>query len=151
MTEHTAVIEWKAQESDFKGFTPDSYSRDHLITFPNGETIHGSAAVDYFGNENCVDPESLLIAALANCHMLTFLAVANKQKIRVLKYRDEAVGILDKNAEGRPAVTKVTLNPKIEFEPENTPTADALAKMHEKSHKACFIANSLKTEVEIAA
>lgn len=151
MSEHKALIEWTAQENDFAGFTPESYNRDHLVTFPNGETVHGSSAVDYFGNANCVDPESLLVAALSNCHMLTFLAVANKQKMRVLSYRDEAVGSLGKNAEGRLAVTKIVLNPKVEFEADNSPDAATLAKMHERAHKACFIANSIQAEVEVAS
>jgi organic hydroperoxide reductase OsmC/OhrA len=150
MSEHRAYIEWRANESDFITFTPEGYSRDHQVTFPNGEIIHGSSAVDYFGSEQCVDPESLLAAALSSCHMLTFLAIANKQKLRVLNYRDNAIAELGKNAQGKMAVTKIILHPKVEFDTLNPPDAKTLATMHERAHKACFIANSIAAEVEIA-
>lgn len=151
MSEHRAIIEWVAQANDFEGFSVDSYRRDHLIRFENGVEIQGSAAPAFLGNPECVDPESLLVAALSNCHMLTFLAVANKQKIKIARYLDHAVGILEKNSDGKMAVTKVTLKPHIEFAGDNIPSMEQVWELHEKAHKACMIANSVKTEVYIEA
>ncbi|MDX1704525.1 MAG: OsmC family protein, partial [Altererythrobacter ishigakiensis] len=62
---------------------------------------------------------------------------------------DEAAGVMAKNESGQLAMTKVTLRPKIEFSGENRPTADEVDALHHKSHDACFIANSVKTEVVV--
>ena len=72
--------------------------------------------------------EEAFVASVASCHMLTFLALCAKYKHSVLRYRDEAVGVLEKNDAGRMAITRVTLNPQIEFAGE-APDAAAIEKM----------------------
>jgi organic hydroperoxide reductase OsmC/OhrA len=62
-------------------------------------------------------------------------------------YDDEASGVLDKNADGRLAVTRVVLRPKVVFSGEKVPSAEELVALHEAAHKGCFIANSVKTDV----
>jgi organic hydroperoxide reductase OsmC/OhrA len=79
--------------------------------------------------------------------MLWFLAIAAKKGFVVESYTDNAVGVLEKNSEGRPAVTRVTLRPKVAFAGEPRPNADEFAQMHHKAHDECFIANSVKTDV----
>jgi organic hydroperoxide reductase OsmC/OhrA len=81
--------------------------------------------------------------------MLTFLAIACKQKFVLDEYVDDAVGHMEKNAEGRLAITRVTLKPKITWSGEKRPTAEELDKMHHAAHDNCFIANSVKTEVTV--
>ena len=81
--------------------------------------------------------------------MLTFLAIAAKKRLTVDRYEDNAVGTLDKNADGRLAVTHATLRPRVIWGGDKTPTPEEIEKMHEKAHKACFIANSVLTEVSI--
>jgi organic hydroperoxide reductase OsmC/OhrA len=39
------------------------------------------------------------------------------------------------------------LRPAIKFSGDKIPTAEEIAQMHEQAHHACFIANSVKTEV----
>ena len=69
---------------------------------------------------------------------------------RVLdEYVDEAVGHMEKNAEGKLAITRVTLKPKLKFSGDKQPTADELDKMHHGAHDQCFIASSVKTEVTV--
>ena len=108
-----------------------------------------TAAPAYLGNPANVDPEEAFVASLASCHMLTFLAIACKQKFVLEKYEDEAVGHMEKNAEGKLAITKVELHPKIIWGGENEPTAEELEKLHHAAHDNCFIANSVKTEVTV--
>ena len=79
--------------------------------------------------------------------MLFFLSIAAKRKFVVDEYVDNAVGVMGKNGEGKTAMTKVTLRPKISFSGNRQPSKEALAKMHHQSHEQCFIANSVKTEV----
>ena len=64
-------------------------------------------------------------------------------------YTDDAVGHMEKNAEGRLAITRVELHPKITWSGEKKPSAEELDKMHHAAHDQCFIANSVKTEVTV--
>lgn len=129
-------------------FSYEQYNRDHQITFSGPQTLLNSAAPEYFGNEDMANPEELLAAAVSSCHMLTFLAVCSKTGFKVTQYEDDAVAILDKNEEGRMAVTQINLHPKIEFE-GNTPDEAKLRDLHHKAHRNCFIAQSVKTKIEV--
>ena len=81
--------------------------------FDGGHTMTGTAAPAYLGNPANVDPEEAFVASLSSCHMLTFLAIACKQKFVLDRYEDEAVGHMEKNAQGKMAITRVELHPKI--------------------------------------
>ena len=81
--------------------------------------------------------------------MLTFLAIASRKRLTVDSYHDEAVGVLEKDAAGRLAITKVSLRPKVQFSGGNAPTPEEITRMHEQAHHACFIANSVKTDVVV--
>lgn len=145
MSEHHATICWGRGEVEFRY---DSYSRDHDWSFPGGERVAASAAVEYLGSAERVDPEEAFVASLASCHMLTFLAIAARKRLVVDSYRDEAVGFMEKNEQGRLAVTRVVLRPRIEWEGE-PPSAEAIEKIHQLSHETCFIANSVRTEIRV--
>jgi organic hydroperoxide reductase OsmC/OhrA len=82
--------------------------------------------------------------------MLTFLAAACKKKFLLDQYVDQAVGHMEKNAEGKLAITKVELHPKLKFSDDNQPSEQEIAQMHHFAHENCFIANSVKTEVTVA-
>ena len=146
MSEHHATIDWKRETPDF---AYETYNRDHDWQFDAGVTVRASATPAYLGSESCVDPEEAFVASLSSCHMLTFLAIACKKRFTVDGYRDQAVGILGKDQTGRMAMTRVTLRPQVRFGGEKTPTPEELAQMHGQAHHACFIANSVKTEVVI--
>jgi organic hydroperoxide reductase OsmC/OhrA len=81
--------------------------------------------------------------------MLTFLALAARDGFVIDEYTDDAVGIMERNAEKRMAITRVVLHPSIAWgsEPPNQAQLDAL---HANAHRHCFIANSVTTAVEIA-
>ena len=146
MSTHTATITWTRRAT---GFDYETYNREHEWSFSGGQRLNASAAPEYKGSEDCVDPEEAFAASLASCHMLTFLAIASKKRLVVDSYTDEAVAHLEKNAEGLLAVTRVELHPKISFSGEKVPTADEIERMHDSAHRNCFIANSVKTEVTV--
>src|SRR5262249_15598580 len=102
-----------------------------------------------FSDPAAVDPEEMFVAALANCHMLWFLSLAAAKRFRVDRYVDDAEGVMEKNSEGRMAVTRVTLRPLVEFSGESIPTPVEVAALHHHAHEECFIANSVKTEVRV--
>jgi len=145
MSEHKATIKWSRAGKDF---TYKTYSRDHVWSV-NGNDVPASATTAYLGNPSRVDPEAALVAALASCHMLTFLALAANKGFIVERYEDAAVGHLEKNAAGKLAITRVELHPSITYGGEKQPAAADLEWLHDKAHKECFIANSVTTEVRV--
>lgn len=145
MSEHKVTINWKRTSEDFSLKT---YNRDHVWEFEGGETVKASAAPNYLGDAARVDPEQAFTAAVSACHMLVFLALAAQKGLTVNRYTDSAVGELGKNDEGRQAMTKVTLHPEIEFDGDG-PDRETLEELHEKAHKGCFIANSVKCAIDV--
>jgi len=130
-------------------FEYQKYSRNHTWKFDGGHEMTASAAAAYLGDPKNDNPEEAYVASLSSCHMLTFLAIACKQKFVLDEYIDDAVGHMEKNADGKMAITKVTLKPKITFSGEKKPSAEELDKMHHAAHENCFIASSVKTEITV--
>ena len=147
MSEHKITLTWKRGDTPFEY---QKYSRDHTWKFDGGHEMSASAAPAYLGNPANVDPEEAFVASLSSCHMLTFLAIASKQRFVLDSYEDESVGHLEKNADGKLAITRVELNPKINWGGDRKPSAEELEKLHHAAHENCFIANSVKTEVMVA-
>lgn len=143
MSHHSARIDWSLSGTDF-GY--EAYNREHTWTFDGGVTVPASAAPDFLGRPGHVDPEAALVAALSSCHMLTFLALCAKKRLTVTAYRDEAVGVLEKNAAGNPAVTRVNLFPVVTFS-GGDPDDETFRKIHDQAHEHCFIANSVTCEL----
>ena len=94
-----------------------------------------------------VDPEEAFVASLSSCHLLWFLDIACRAGWVVDDYRDEASGVLARNPDGRAAMTLVTLRPQVRFGGDHQPDAAEIHQLHEQAHAACFIANSVKTEL----
>jgi organic hydroperoxide reductase OsmC/OhrA len=141
------TLTWKRATPDFQYQT---YNRDHTWSFDGGHEMQATAAPAYLGNPKLVDPEEAFVAALSSCHMLTFLAAASKKKFMLDEYVDEAIGHMEKNAEGKLAITRVELHPKLKFSGDNQPSEMEIEEMHHFAHANCFIANSVKTEVTVA-
>lgn len=146
MSQHSATIRWKRESADF---SYDSYNRAHRWAFDGGVEVVASAAPDYRGDPDRVDPEEAYVASLASCHMLTFLALAARKRLVIDSYTDHAVGLMEKNADGKLAITRVTLRPEIEFGGTTRPSSEELAKLHQLAHEHCFIANSVRTAVTV--
>lgn len=147
MSEHTATVIW--QRGDQR-FTDNAYSRGHEWKFDGGARIAASASPDVVPlpmsvAEN-VDPEEAFVASLSSCHMLFFLSIAARRGYVIDSYTDAAIGYTGK-LDGKTAIEKVILEPKISFVGEQMPTVEEIRKMHEKAHDLCFIANSVRTEV----
>jgi organic hydroperoxide reductase OsmC/OhrA len=146
MAEFKINLKWQLDTTDFEYKT---YTRTHQISFPGGQTLTGSAAPEFFGKPELVNPEEAFLAALSSCHMLTFLAIACKMKFTPESYLDDAVATMTKNAKGKFFVSEAVLRPKIKFIGPKIPTAIDIAKLHERAHEECFIANSIITEVKV--
>jgi len=150
MSEYKATVGWKRGTP---GFEYQTYNRSHTLAFEGGITVPASAAPWNMpataAGAPGVDPEQAFVASLSSCHMLWFLHHASQKKFIVERYLDEASGVLGKNAEGKEAMTRVTLRPAVTFS-GTPPTPEQFAQLHEKTHQRCCIANSVKTEIILA-
>lgn len=146
MSDHHTHIAWQRHTPDF---TYESYDRNHLVKYGGGTEQRLSGAPEFRGDPALPNPEEMLVAALSSCHMLTFLAVAARKRRVIESYEDGATGVLEKNAAGRYAITRVTLRPRVRFAGADAPSAEELAKLHATAHRDCFIANSANVAMTI--
>ena len=143
---HSIEIIWDLGDQEL---SPGKNLTDHNVILNENLTIDGGSSPDYGGSVSNINPEQKLAAAVSSCFMMTFLALAAKMKWPVKNYKDKAISYLGKNNEGRMYVNKIELNPQIIFDNDFRISDDEMHKMKERSHKYCFIANSLSKDVEI--
>jgi organic hydroperoxide reductase OsmC/OhrA len=149
---YTATVDW---QRGGQSFADNTYSRAHTWSFDGGVTVAGSSAPNALppplSREDAVDPEEALVAAASACHMLFFLALAAKKGFTIDRYKDAAVGEMTKNERGKLFVSKVTLNPAITWSGGKRPTPEDIDALHHRAHDECYIANSIRAEMVIAA
>ncbi|HUR42111.1 MAG TPA: OsmC family protein [Verrucomicrobiae bacterium] len=147
--EYTATVVWHRNGAPF---TDQKYSRAHEWRFDGGAVVQGSSSPHVvpvpMSDAGAVDPEEALVAALSSCHMLFFLHHAAKGGFTVERYEDAAAGVMGRNAQGRVAMLKVALRPKVTWSGQG-PGASEIEALHHRSHEDCYIANSVNTEVVV--
>ena len=150
MPVYRASVDWALPAGE--DFEKGRYSRGHAVAFEDGPQVRGTASAhvvgDKWAEQGAVDPEQLLVASASACHMLSFLHAARLAGLVVTRYRDEAEGVMEKNAQGRIAITRIALRPQIAWE-GRTPDPAELDHLHHEAHDACYIANSVKTEIVV--
>jgi organic hydroperoxide reductase OsmC/OhrA len=147
---YTATIRWSRPGAG--DFTKGQYSRAHQWAFDGGAVVPASASPHVvpapWSDAAGVDPEEAFVASLSSCHMLFFLDFARRAGFVVDEYIDEAEGALEKRSDGKMAMTRVILHPRVTWSGE-APDEAVIADLHRRAHEACFIANSVTTEVEV--
>jgi len=121
-----------------------AYGRENVVNADGKPSIEGSSARVFHGDPARWNPEELLISALSQCHMLSFLHVATARGVVVTSYDDNATGILALDADGSGHFTSVTLRPMV------TVAAGDLAlvaEIHREASEKCFIAGSVNFPV----
>jgi organic hydroperoxide reductase OsmC/OhrA len=151
LSQHTARVQWDRQGSVF---LDNRYSRAHTWVFDGGARVAASSSPHVvrvpFSEPANVDPEEAFVAALASCHMLWFLGIAAGRGYRVDHYADPAEGFMSANTEGKQWLGRIVLRPDIVFSGAKAPDEAAVGDMHHAAHAACFLANSVKTDISIA-
>jgi len=146
---HHATVEWRRLGADFDYKT---YDRGHWLAFDDNIRMPGTAArANIPGTapqSPGVDPEQAFVASISSCHMLWFLHLACTAKLVVDRYVDNASGVLEKDAEGKLAITRVRLQPAVTFSGRQ-PKPEEFHALHEQAHEKCYIANSVKTNIVI--
>ncbi len=149
---YTATISWTKSANEI--FADGKYSRVHQWKFDGGMEFNASASPHIvpvpMSDPAWIDPEEAFIASISSCHMLFFLSYCARQKFIVTRYEDKAEGIIGNGEDGKKQMLSVTLHPVIIFDGDPSPTEEALRRLHEQAHESCFIANSVKTKIEIS-
>ncbi|WP_339490717.1 OsmC family protein [Pseudomonas sp. EL_65y_Pfl2_R95] len=149
MSHYTAKVMW---QRGTQSFLNNRYSRAHNWLFDGGTQVPASSSPQVvplpYSDPAAVDPEEAFVASLSSCHMLWFLGIAAKQGFAVDEYEDNAVGVMTNNAQGRMAMTQVTLYPRVTFSVGHCPTNEQLKALHHSAHDQCFIANSVLTTID---
>jgi organic hydroperoxide reductase OsmC/OhrA len=148
MAEYTATIVWNRNGATF---TDNRYSRGHRWLFDGGAEVPASSSPHVvpvpMSVAAAVDPEEAYVASLSSCHMLWFLFLAAKRGFVVESYKDEAVGVMAKDASGKLAITRVSLRPEVRFVGQVQPKAEEVVGLHHAAHEECFLARSVKSDV----
>lgn len=137
------TLEWTGNRgsgtSDYK-----SYGRDHVVSAEGKHSIEGSSDRVFRGDVDRWNPEEMLIAALSQCHLLSFLHVAASHGIVVVEYTDAATGTMEQTSNGGGHFTSVTLRPRVIIESGDLAIAQ---KLHAEASGKCFIAASVNFPV----
>ena len=139
---YAARLVWTGAE---RGSTRDyqGYSREYRVEIEGKPPLTGSADPTFRGDASMHNPEDLLVASLAACHMLTYLAECARAGIEVVAYEDQASGKMAfKDRKMR--FVEVTLAPRVTIAEGDLAQAEAL---HTKAHDGCFIASSVNFPV----
>ncbi|THD43214.1 MAG: OsmC family peroxiredoxin [Bradyrhizobium sp.] len=151
MSAHTASVRWRRRPEE--RFLDGRYSRAHEWAFDGGARVPASSSPQVvrlpFSDPAGVDPEEALVASLSSCHMLFVLDFAKQAGFVVETYDDDAEGAIEKGPDGRQWMARVTLRPRIVFSGDKRPRRADLEALHHKAHEACYIANSVKSELRI--
>ncbi|HVO72717.1 MAG TPA: OsmC family protein [Ignavibacteriaceae bacterium] len=148
---YNVKVFWKKKTGE--KFTDLKYSRAHRWIFDGGIELKASSSPHVvqvpMSDESAVDPEEAYVASVSSCHMLWFLSIAAAKRFIIESYEDDAEGIMAKDENGKLAMTEITLKPKIIFGGTKIPAEGEIAEMHHLAHEKCFIANSVKTKINV--
>lgn len=125
---------------------PDAaFSRDNVLGAEGHPEMPGALPPALGGHDRGYSPEDLLILALSECHLLTYLALAQRRGLAVKRYEDRATGKLGKNANGQTQMAEVVLHPRVTV--ARGADLTMARDLHDRAHHHCFIANSVNFPV----
>jgi organic hydroperoxide reductase OsmC/OhrA len=146
---YEATVEWRAGEGE--PFATRRYSRVHAWRFDGGVEVPASASPQVvpapLSEAAAVDPEEALVAAIASCHMLFFLDLASRKGLDIAAYTDAAQGEMNKREDGRTAMVRAILRPRVQFVGRADPAL--VEQLHQQAHELCYIANSVNFPVKV--
>jgi organic hydroperoxide reductase OsmC/OhrA len=141
---YNLTVKWTGNKGDgtssYRG-----YERSHSILVEGKMEIPGSSDPAFRGDKTRYNPEELLVAALAGCHMLSFLHECVKAGVVVSDYVDHATGIMVETSNGGGHFTEVTLNPMVTV--TESSMIEKANELHHKASELCFIASSVNFAV----
>ncbi len=142
--EYRVEIEWLGNRgTGTSGYR--EYGRQ-LVVRAEGKSheIVGSADRTFHGDAERWNPEDMLVASLAQCHMLSYLHMAVRDGVVVTAYTDEAMGTMVQQGLGG-YFTEVVLRPVVTV--ADASMVEAAFAAHKGAYENCFIANSVNFPV----
>lgn len=151
---YALTVEWTGDRgSGTTGYR--GYGRDHVVRAEGVPELLGSADPTFRGDRDRWNPELLLLAALSQCHLLSFLHVCVTEGVVVTGYRDRATGSMRVHPDGSGEFTEAVLHPQVRVAEGFRTDLHAL---HTRANQLCFIARSVSfpvrhepLQVEVAA
>lgn len=142
--QYTLTVEWTGNRGEgTSGYR--AYDRDHEVRGEHLPTIAGSSDPTFRGNRARWNPEQLLLAAAAQCHMLAYLHQAASNGVVVTAYVDHPTAVMTEDGNGGGRFTEITLHPLVTI--TDTAQLELAEKLHADANRTCFIANSLSLPV----
>jgi organic hydroperoxide reductase OsmC/OhrA len=121
------------------------YGRDHVISADGRPDIAGSSDPVFRGDKTRWNPELELVAALSQCHMLSYFHVCATAGVVVTAYEDAPYGVMAETDDDGGHFTEVVLRPRVTV--ADAAMAGQAAKLHEEASEKCFIASSVNFPV----
>ena len=143
--EYTARLAWTGNNGTGTA-NYSSYGRGYRVTIPGKADLLGSADAAFRGDPGIHNPEDHFLAAIAGCHMLSYLALCARRGVRVLSYEDNASGLLRLRPDGGGAFEQVTLAPTVVV--ADAAHVSLAVELHDRAAELCFIAGSCRTPIE---
>lgn len=123
------------------------YERSHFISNEGKPSILCSSDPLFLGDPSKWNPEELLLASIANCHMLWYLHLCADNKVIVHSYQDHPTAVMRIKKDGSGRCVEVNLRPKTEI--TDLQQKELAKQLHREAHKYCFIANSVNFPITI--
>ncbi len=122
-----------------------AYGREHTISVAGKNSIDGSADPTFHGTADRWNPEELLLTALSQCHMLSYLHAATRHGVTVVAYTDDAVGTMEQTTDGGGHFTSATLRPRVTI--SDATQVELAGSLHAEAARQCFVAASVNFPV----
>ena len=136
---YTLALQWTGNTGEGTAHYR-SYKRTHTVEIAHKAPMLCSSDTAFRGDADLYNPEDLLVASIAGCHMLWYLHLCADKGVLVTTYSDQPVGTLLIDAQGVGRFSEVHLDPKVKVADASMIT-QAL-ELHQQAHHFCFIANS---------
>jgi organic hydroperoxide reductase OsmC/OhrA len=142
--EYRLALRWTGNRgSGTSGYR--AYGREHEVSAEGRPVLLGSSDPVFRGDPTRWNPEQLLLAAAAQCHLLAYLHLAAVHGVVVTDYVDTPTAVMTEDGRGGGRFTDITLHPVVTVAaPDQVETAD---RLHQEANRACFIAASLAVPV----
>lgn len=144
MHTYDVTVTWTGDDGEGTA-TYRSYRRDNVVTAEGLPDLAGSADPAFRGDPTRWNPEQLLVAALSQCHLLTYLHLCATNGVVVSGYVDDAHGEMTLNRDHSGQMASVTLRPRVTV--ADAGMVERAVALHHDVPDLCFIARSVNFPV----
>ncbi|AWN17178.1 OsmC family protein [Salinisphaera sp. LB1] len=108
--------------------------------------LAATAPPEFDGPAGYWSPETLLMAAVAGCFVLTFRSVARASRLDWARVECDVHGVLERH-EGRNHFSRLTVNPHVVV--RNAADERLARQCLDKAETACLVTNSLTADIQL--